>query len=362
LEQQYQAYTQPLPVGKTLCVFENNTLIFSSGAKWLMPLFELETFFKTFNGTKSNLSAHDTAVGKAAVVLMTRMKIRHIYTELGSSIAENYISYLNSKTQIDSEKIIFSCRNKVPVLLCATEDQLRDMDDNDEMYTLLRQRAKLVQGVDVEVKDVTFKYGITKPLSFNLAAGNRLMIVGENGSGKTTLLNMLIGKIKPITGSIRIESKKISELQPFTIGYIPQQTDSTEFSLSVEEVIALGIHKRDNEHKESIHKEVIRVLSRTFAENTKQTILEEIAQRSYTSLSGGEKQKVSLARCLAQNAKLLLLDEPTSALDANSRLMVVQVLRSLSLSEIPTIIIVTHDKELVTALNWKTLQIEEGTV
>ena len=80
--------------------------------------------------------------------------------------------------------------------------------------------------------------------------------------------------------------------------------------------------------------------------------LEALMDRNIFELSGGEKQKVSFARCLAQNAKLLLLDEPTAALDAESRSCVVEILHSLSVSEIPTIILVTHDDSLLRMRGW----------
>ena len=74
-------------------------------------------------------------------------------------------------------------------------------------------------------------------------------------------------------------------------------------------------------------------------------------------MSGGEKQKVQLARCLAQNARLLLLDEPTASLDAENKKMVTDILRSLTISEIPTIILVTHDRELADLRGWQKIVI-----
>ncbi len=84
-----------------------------------------------------------------------------------------------------------------------------------------------------------------------------------------------------------------------------------------------------------------------------------LSSRNFFTLSGGERQKVSLARSLCQKARLLLLDEPTSFLDAKSRNTLLEVLHSLTLEEMPTIIIVTHDKDLEADLSWPILHLEE---
>ena len=91
----------------------------------------------------------------------------------------------------------------------------------------------------------------------------------------------------------------------------------------------------------------------------RRTGIAHLAQRNFFTLSGGERQKVSLARSLCQKARLLLLDEPTSFLDAKSRKTLIEILHSLTLQEMPTIIIVTHDKELETDLCWPILHLED---
>ena len=113
------------------------------------------------------------------------------------------------------------------------------------------------------------------------------------------------------------------------------------FDLSVEEVVGLGVPSSGKARAEAVAKALARVSS------------SHLAGRAFSTLSGGEKQKVSLARCLAQNARLLLLDEPTAALDAENRAMVVEVLLSLTISEIPTIVVVTHDEHLDVLRGWR---------
>ena len=81
-----------LPKDTSLCVYADENLIFSCKGKWLMPLFELETFLTTYTGSRDCLSAHDSAVGKAAAVLMIRLGIKRIHADLASDCAKNYMS------------------------------------------------------------------------------------------------------------------------------------------------------------------------------------------------------------------------------------------------------------------------------
>lgn len=330
-------YLDPLPHGTTLEVYQGTSLVFRSSGRWLMPLFELERFLETYAGPKDDLYAHDTAIGKAAVVLMARCGVRHIHANLASRLALAYATTLEGMT--------LTADRTVDKLLCATEDELEKLTDAGQMYFLLRRRAKLVMGVEVRADRLTLPYGQAGALTFALQAGDHLMVEGENGSGKTTLLRTIAGIIPPASGTITVDGKAPSLLPRNLIGYIPQTTDTPLFSLSVEEVVALGLHRNDP-------KAVAKALDRVGAL--------PLAGRDFSSLSGGEKQKVSLARCLAQKAKLLLFDEPTAALDARSRTMVEDILASLTVSEIPTIIVVTHDPELASLRGWGHLLLGEA--
>lgn len=347
------SYRNPLSENTTLEVYNGGNLIFKNSGKWLYPLFDLEEFLKNFKGDKSNLRAHDTAIGKAAAVLMFRMNIHHIHANLISELALEYLESKNKANEISCKEnetgVEVHFDSKVRRLLCATENQLEPLSDEDEMYFLLRQRAKRVLGVSVSVKNVTHAFGNIKKISFELAAGGRLMILGENGSGKTTLLRLIAGIYSQDSGEILIDGKNIKQNPKFTVGYIPQNTDNNSVSLSVEEVVSLGIRKTVKT------KELKKIVDESLAKTGSLSL----KSKNFSSLSGGEKQKVQMARCLAQNAKLLLLDEPTSALDTKNRAMVTEILRSLSLTEIPTIIVVTHDKDLVSELGWPHLDLNK---
>ncbi len=329
-----------------LKIFSSDTQIFYSESKWLHPIFEFEEFLKTYDGPRTNLSAWDSAIGKAAAVLLVRLGIKQIHGELVSNLAVKYIAQTLGEGKLTWDTL-------VDRLMCQTENQLENLTDSDEMYYLLRQRAKLVLGVPVSIQNLSYKYGKINGLNLEIHAGGRLMILGENGTGKTTLLRLLCGIYKADEGSILIDGKPVDKLPKYTIGYIPQLSELQEeqsFDLTAEEVVGLGINGKTEKSGGKSRRELVEQAMR-------RTGCAHLAGRKFSVLSGGEKQKVSLARCLAQKARLLLLDEPTANLDKDNRRMVVDILTSLSISEIPTIIMVTHDKELTSLKKWEVLNI-----
>jgi len=334
-----EAYKQILPEGYTLCVYNEEKLIFSNKGRWLNPLFSLEQFLTTYTGEKSCLSVHDTAAGKAAAVLMVRMGIKRAHINLMSSLAIEYYQ---------AHDVEISWERKVDKLACKTEELLSTLDDADEMYRILRMRAKLVQGVTVEVQDASFGYGdktLFSHISFSVPEGGRLLIQGDNGKGKTTLLKALMGKLKLDEGSILIDGKDPQHQSPRVLGYIKQQQSQQQFPVSVREVISMAVDESLPQERQKW--EIDTALRRTG--------IQELANRNFYTLSGGERQKVALSRCLCQKARLLLLDEPTSFLDAKSRETLLETITSLTLDEMPTIILVTHDKELERDLAWPKL-------
>ena len=336
-----EPYKQPLPEGITLRVYNNEELIFSDGGRWLTPLFALEEFLHTYEGDRSNLCAHDTAAGKAAAILMVRMGIRGVHINLMSSLALTYY---------EENGVAASYETKIEKLACKTEALLETLTDSDEMYRLLRMRAKLVTGVSVELQDASFGYGdnlLFSNLNVTLAEGDRLLIQGDNGKGKTTLLKMLMGKLEPTGGSVLIDGFPPSQIRSRTIGYIKQQQSQQQFPVSVREVV--GMAADNTLSKEGEKWEIDTALRRVG--------IQELQGRNFYTLSGGERQKVALARCLCQKARLLLLDGPTSFLGATSRAALVDTIKELTLNEMPTIIVVTHDKQLEQELAWPTLNL-----
>lgn len=138
-----EAYKQPLPSGISLQVFNNNDLIFSSSGKWLHPLFDFENFLQTYKGKTDNLSAHDTAIGKAAAVLMLHSGIKKIHANLVSQLAVDFVKQKNQSN--NNEFIELEWDSLVDRLKCQTEIQMENLTDTEEMYFLLKERLENIK-------------------------------------------------------------------------------------------------------------------------------------------------------------------------------------------------------------------------
>ena len=160
-------------------------------------------------------------------------------------------------------------------------------------------------------------------------------IIGPNGSGKSTLIKTLFGIVKYASGRILLDGKPVSEYgRSFVsqnIGYIGQETDCP-FNFTVKEMVAMGLYPHAQKYKAASREQII-------SEALAQTGIMELADRSFLSLSGGEKKNVMLTRAIAQKAETLVLDEPTNHLDIQHQLFILNFLREKQY----TTLIVLHD-------------------
>lgn len=170
---------------------------------------------------------------------------------------------------------------------------------------------------------------ILENISFEIHENELVSIIGPNGGGKTTLLKLILGINKPTSGTIEFHDRNIS------IGYLPQRkTDLFDFPISVYDFILLarygGVLKSftEDDHKKTI-KTVMKVG------------IEKLLKKRLSNLSGGELQKVLLARAIVNDPQLLILDEPTSFIDVKSQNEFYNLL--FELKEKMSIILVTHD-------------------
>jgi zinc transport system ATP-binding protein len=198
--------------------------------------------------------------------------------------------------------------------------------------------------VAIQFKDVSFSYGslpVLENVNFHLHHGVFAALVGPNGSGKTTILKLLLNLEKPDTGRIAL-FENLSGGKQDRVGYVSQHADyDPAFPITVEEVVRMGRLKS---------------LSRKFTDEDKDAVREamdraeilNLAGRSYSTLSGGQRRRVLVARALAARPLLLILDEPTANMDAESEERLFRTLGSLKGST--TILLVTHDPAFVSSL------------
>lgn len=189
---------------------------------------------------------------------------------------------------------------------------------------------------------------ISQHLELAIAPGEVVMLMGPNGSGKSTLMHTMAGLLPPLSGEVIISGKPLSSLKMKELARLLSLVLTERIpagNMSISDIVAVGRYPytgfRGNlrpEDKAVIH-EALRACH-----------LDGMQERLYSTLSDGEKQRVMIARALAQETPLILLDEPTAHLDLPSRLEVTTMLRSLARSLGKSILISTHELDL--ALGW----------
>jgi len=199
----------------------------------------------------------------------------------------------------------------------------------------------------IETTNLTFSYSQTsvlENLSFGVEDGSFLAVAGPNGCGKTTLLKILCGQLKPSSGDITIAG---AALPSYTSGslagkvaVVPQEfIPAFEFSVFETVMMARTIYfgPLGFETKDDID---------IVVETLKATNTFELADRGLSQISGGERQRVFIARALAQDTPVILLDEPTSFLDLGHQVAIYDLLKKMQIDKHKTIIAVTHDINL----------------
>jgi len=192
----------------------------------------------------------------------------------------------------------------------------------------------------VRVENLSVYYGQTpgiKNVYLNVREKEYLGIIGPNGGGKSTLLKAILGLIPVATGDVRIWGMSVAEGRQY-VGYVPQFAAlDKRFPITLEEVVLSGRIRKGISpffRYSGADMEVAHSFMR-------QVGVEKLAKRQISNLSGGEFQKMLIARALSTRPRLLMLDEPTASVDAVSREQIYELLTQLNREM--TIILVTHD-------------------
>lgn len=194
----------------------------------------------------------------------------------------------------------------------------------------------------LKVHEVAFSYGdrpVLDGLSFSVPRGRILSLLGPNGCGKSTLLKIMLGLLRPRSGTVSLDGREVNSLtveqRARKMAYVPQ-AHALSFPYRVIDVVLLG---------RLAHQSFFEVYSpedRKLANAALQRVgIEHLAARSYTQISGGERQLALIARALAQGAEILIMDEPVNGLDYGNQLRLLQEIRTLS-DEGYTVVKSTH--------------------
>lgn len=212
----------------------------------------------------------------------------------------------------------------------------------------------------VTIKDLSFSYDaiqILNDITASIPQGSFTAVLGPNGSGKTTLLKQILGILQPDAGEIRIGGQEISRITRDAlarlIGMVPQQ-ESIGYQFTVEQMVALGRYAHKDPSSTATGKIVEQVMCQTNIRHVKDHLITEI--------SGGEYQRVLIARALAQQPRILVLDEPTTYLDPRHQIEILQLIRSLISGQGLTIICVLHDLNSAMQYSDHVIMLKEGSV
>ncbi len=195
----------------------------------------------------------------------------------------------------------------------------------------------------LEVKDLSFSYpdkSILHRISFKINRGDFLCVVGTNGTGKSTLLRLILNRLQPTEGSIKLFGTDSSQFKDFgKIAYVSQKATAfnKDFPATVEEIASLGLYSR-----KGLFKKYTKEDRKKVHEALERVGLAEFANKKIGNLSGGQQQRVFIAKALVSSPDIIFLDEPTVGIDIKAVDSICCLLGELNAGGI-TIVMVTHD-------------------
>ncbi len=195
----------------------------------------------------------------------------------------------------------------------------------------------------VQVKNLKFsidKKEILKDISFNVPKGSFIGVIGPNGCGKSTLLKNIYRLHKPSSGNILLDNKELSNMKDKEcakqIAVLAQESNS-QFDFTVEQIVKMGRYPYKSMF-EDYSKNDLKMVE----DMLKKVGLNNYSDRSFSNLSGGEKQRTLIARALVQDTDFLILDEPTNHLDIGYQIQLMDLIKSLNITTLSAI----HDMNM----------------
>lgn len=200
----------------------------------------------------------------------------------------------------------------------------------------------------ISLNNVTFGYEketVLEKLDMKVYQGDLIGIMGVNGAGKSTLIKLILGQLEPWQGSVMMNGKKVSKYNIQNgIGYVPQRASGkgSGFPATASEIVMLnlfreiGFLKRPKKyHHQMVHNAL------------KMVEMEDYADRLIYKMSGGQQQRIMIAKALVNNPDILLLDEPTTGIDRQSTQQLMHLLHHLNYHHKITILVISHDASVL---------------
>jgi iron complex transport system ATP-binding protein len=201
---------------------------------------------------------------------------------------------------------------------------------------------------------------LPEPVNCKLRQGDFICLIGRNGAGKSTLLRTMAGLIRPLSGSVKCLGHDIQSMDPSTrarrLSAVFWDRDP-QANIRVFEMVSLGRYPHTG-FAGRLHDEDVEIIRSSLRDAD----MEWAAGRWFHQLSDGERQRVLIARSLAQRTPVMILDEPTAFLDFEGRHDVMQLLGKISLSQNITVVISTHDLDRVIEMDADTLLMDKDGV
>lgn len=214
--------------------------------------------------------------------------------------------------------------------------------------------------VKISIKDLTFSYKSNKildDLNISVDGSEIVSLVGPNGSGKTTLIKCIDRILKP-RGSILLEGREVQKMKQQEIarqiGYVPQSS-ATPLATTVFDTVLMGRRPHIGWRVSDFDLDKV-------SDTLERLNLQDLAMRDFGQLSGGQKQKVLIARALVQEPTVLLLDEPTSNLDMKHQLDVLETISSMVKEKGISAVMAIHDLNLAARFSDKLVMLKKGVI
>ena len=223
------------------------------------------------------------------------------------------------------------------------QDELKNFDSNQKF---IEENITKIDFKSIKFEDVSFGYDqnneIFTNINFQVNKGDVIGVLGESGAGKSTLINLASGLIEPTKGEIKINDKSMKEQKKSwlaSLGYVPQQV--TLFNDSIKNNISFF---DDGNYEKKLNDALINSKLQQFVDNLPNKVNTVVGEGA-AKLSGGQIQRIGIARALFNNPDFIIFDESTSSLDENNEKKIIEFIYSLKGKK--TVMIISHKREIL---------------